>query len=45
MQISEDTKNRIIELFFKCNKRINTILKEVAPNGEITVEDIYVIYY
>ena len=41
MQISEDTKNRIIELFFQCNKRINTILKEVAPNGEITVEDIY----
>ena len=41
MNISEETKNRIIELFCNTHKNISGILKEVAPNGEITIEDAY----
>lgn len=41
MEISEETKSKIIELFLTTNKSISKILKKVAPNGEITIEELY----
>ena len=41
MNINEETKNKIIELFCNTHKKIPIIVKEVAPNGEITIEDVY----
>lgn len=41
MYISQDIKDQIIELYYTSHNRINTILKKIAPNGEITVEDVY----
>ena len=40
MQISEEMKNKIIELYCNTNKIIRTIYQEVAPNGEITFEEL-----
>ena len=41
MPISEEIRNKIIKLYCNTVKRTKTIYKEVAPNGEITYEDMY----
>lgn len=41
MNIPEDKKNKIIQLFCNTHKKMNKILQEVAPNGELTMKDIY----
>lgn len=37
----EDTKKRIIELYYKDQKRIKTIFQKIALNEEITFQEIY----
>ena len=41
MQISEETKNKIIELYVNTHKKISKILQEVAPDEKISLEEFY----
>ncbi len=41
MGFSKEIEEQIIDLFCNTNIRISNILKKVAPNNEITLEDLY----
>ena len=39
--MTDEIKNKIIELFCNTNMKLSLILKKVAPNNEITFEEMY----